>query len=280
MESSECQVQSGIKEKPLTSTITVLLLLSIISTGYFAILPALVGGMIDYLGFSAERAGRIVTAQMAGAFLMTIAASLLIHRWNLRTSAMIGLALLIVGDMVCGFVKSYNDWLIMRFITGIGAGLIWCSIGAVTSRYRNPDAIFGILLGFQFLFGAVSLYFLPHWLPQIGINGLFFCYAAFSVIGLISIKWLPTFSAAISLSEIEYESLRTLLKTPIIIALVSAVFLSAGESGLWTYWERVGMKGGLKAEEVGLSLSLSQIGGLIGGLLATLLGKNLVEKDR
>jgi predicted MFS family arabinose efflux permease len=104
------------------------------------------------------------------------------------------------------------------------------------------------------------------------MQGVFLCIASFTLLGLIAWVWLPGNMGSEEQVQAGSQPLSRLITAPIIMLFVAGLLLTTGEAGLWTYWDRVGTSAGIPVEKVGLSLSLSQIGGMLGGFVAALIG--------
>jgi len=256
----------------MLQTRVVLISLNVAAFSFFIMMPGLVGAMVDHLSFSDAQAGWVATVHMFGFFAVTLGASLSIHRWNLKRSILLGLLLLLSADGTCAVMKSYSTWIGLRLAGGIGSGLIWCSIAAYVAKFKDPDPFFGMLWCAQFTLGAIGLYTLPHLLQGINLQGVFCCIATLSLLGLIALVWLPGSARSADQNLAGSQPLTRLMTLPIIMVFFAYILMAAGEAGLWTYWDRVGTSAGIPVEKVGLSLSLSQIGGMLGGLLAAWIG--------
>ena len=93
------------------------------NTGIYLI-PLLLGAMVSDRGFTDQQAGLVASADLAGYAVMTfVTAIFLIHR-NWRQLVLAGVAVMILGNIGSIFVTSGATFAAVRFITGMGAGVL------------------------------------------------------------------------------------------------------------------------------------------------------------
>ncbi len=180
---------------PPDSLIAAVLLAFLATAGlfYVNIMPALVSGLVDGLGFSQRNAGLVGSANVYGAALGALIAVFLVKRIAWRPTAFMALIAMIAVDLVSTFMKT-PEWLIgARFCHGIIGGLL-VGIGfAVIARTRVPDRSFGMLLVVQYGLGGLGVLVLPRLVPLYGTPVLFLALSAFSLVTLAILPFLADY---------------------------------------------------------------------------------------
>ncbi len=160
---------------------------------YVNIMAAIVSGMIDALHFSAPVAGRVGSFNVYGAAVGAFAAVWIVGRLPWRRAAVGLLCALIVCDVVSAFVRDPTSMLYVRTLHGIFGGMLVGISFSVIARTRAPDRTFGMLLAVQALLGGLGLMFLPRLVPEFGAAVLFLSLAAFSLVTLAMLPFLPAY---------------------------------------------------------------------------------------
>ncbi len=155
---------------------------------YVNIMPAIVDGLIQGLGFSNEAAGLVASINVYGASAGALAASFLVHRLSWKPTAVGLLVALIAVDLLSMMVDSVTGLTALRFVDGLIGGFL-VGIGfSVIARTRNPDRVFGVLLVVQFGLGGIGLMILPQFVKTLGTPILF---AALILVSLTTLLMLP-----------------------------------------------------------------------------------------
>jgi len=160
---------------------------------YVNIMPALVDGLIEGLGFSNREAGFVGSANVYGAAAGAFSAVFVVKRINWRAAAVILLFGLMAFDFASMFVTNANVLTGTRFVHGCIGGLL-VGIGfAVISRTTHADRTFGYLLTIQFGLGGLGLMYLPGLVPEYGTTALFLSLVTFSFVTLLMLPFLSDY---------------------------------------------------------------------------------------
>ena len=243
------------------------------------ILPVIVGGYVEYLGFSEETAGWIATANLAGMALSSIVLSFFVHRWHLLYIALVGVLILISADLVSASVSSSQTFIIVRLFSGIGMGTVVAAALAAIAHQEESDRGFGLFMMLQNIGSAVGVYYLPQLMPEFGIQGLFYSMAGLAFLALLA---LPVFRFFEGAGEIQYiqehsqeykvSSWHLFMTRPIIICLLLALVFEAALTSVWVFSERMGDAIGLAPERVGASLGVAILAGVAGSFFISVFG--------
>jgi predicted MFS family arabinose efflux permease len=122
------------------------LFLSFLTTAgffYINIMPTIVDGLIQALGYSNQQAGSVASANMYGAAFGALAIVFLVKRINWQATALAFLLVLIALDLISIAVASAGVMVPLRFVHGLFGGAL-VGIGfSVIARTSEPDRTFG-----------------------------------------------------------------------------------------------------------------------------------------
>ena len=252
-----------------------LLLVHTIGPQTIIILPALVQGYVEQLGYSEQDAGFLASIETWGMFLATMAMMVLVSRVNWRTLMAVSLVAMVIANVASAFTEHRAALYALRFVAGAGGGTIvvisYAMIGLTLRKNRN----FGWALFFVLLYGAVVFPLLPLIYSQFGIAGAFLFFAAFALSGLPVVRGLPGHGKEVSESDPDAVEVKTLFKT---LAVLAMLLYFVGQIGVWSYFYRFGIRYGMSEVVVGSALSISQFFGLAGAFSVVLFSRRL-RKD-
>jgi DHA1 family inner membrane transport protein len=240
---------------------------------YVNIMPALVVGLQDGLGFSAREAGFVAAANTYGAVVGGLGAILTIGRVSWRAAVAGALCGLILIDSGSVLVQSSNVMVPVRFVHGALGGFV-VGIGySLIARTRSPDRMFGLYMLVQFGLGGIGVAVLPLLLKPLGIVAVFGALALFSATALAMVPYLPDWPPRTALAD---GGLTPETVTPgraIFGAALSADFLfQAGAMGLTAYLFGLGRSFGLSTGFIGMIGGLSSWLAIGGASLVVALG--------
>jgi predicted MFS family arabinose efflux permease len=200
---------------------------------YVNIMPALVQGLIDGLGFSNREAGLVSSANVYGAALGALLAVPLVRRLNWRATAVVMLIGLMAIDAGSMLLSEVNTLIGVRFIHGMVGGFLVGTAFSVMARTADPDVTFGVLLFVQFGIGGVGVMFLPGLVPVYGIWVLFASLMAFSAVTLVMLPFMPPYPRQDLQSAAGGGGLK--MSLPLVLALIGLFLFQAANMGLYAY---------------------------------------------
>jgi predicted MFS family arabinose efflux permease len=120
-------------------------LLALFGAGFLGIInetiPAgLLPEMARGLGVGEAAAGQTVTIYAIATALTAIGLTAALHRWSRRAVLVGALATFAVANAVTFTVDSFAVILVARFVAGVGAGLVWSTIGGYAARI-SPESL-------------------------------------------------------------------------------------------------------------------------------------------
>ncbi len=236
---------------------------------YVNIMPALVSGLIEGLGFSNHDAGLVGSANVYGAAGGALLAVFVVKhiRWKPTAAALLGS--LMLTDLSSMFIATPNPMIGIRFCDGLIGGML-VGIGlSVIARTREPDRAYGVLLVVQFGLGGLGVMLLPPLVPQFGTTALFFALMALSAATLATLPFLHEYPRA---AAVKAHLASNVAVAPIALTLVAVFAFQAANMGLFAFMIGLGRHYGLDDSFINLTLGASAWIGIAGSLLVIVLG--------
>jgi len=239
------------------------------NTGIYLI-PLLIGAMVADRGFTDQQAGLVASADLAGYAVMTfVTAMFLIHR-NWRRMALVGVAIMFVANIATTFVSAAGAFAAVRFLSGLGAGILAAIATVSLGQSDKPDRNYGLLFAASLLFGTAGLWGLPLLLDRVGLNGAYVLIALLAVIvGFLSTSLPASGTPQTRLSDSVTPQRSWILAG---IMLLSITLFWAQQNALYAYMERIGNASGLSVQFIGFTLGLANLTGFAGASLVAWLG--------
>jgi len=226
-------------------------------------MPILVGALADLRGYSEEAVGYLASAELGGMFLASVFVSLFIYRLDRRLVALGGLLLSLLINVLSTQIETYGPFMIMRLIAGFGAGLCYsiaiANLSATENRARNFSYLIFVLVAVN----AVELYTFPQLAAAWGVNAIFLAFAAFNLVSLALIRFIPARIAKPEQTILSDDTRRESSLLPwLCLFAITAFYVCIG--GFWAYIERLGVDRDLTTSFIALSLSLTTVFSLAG----------------
>jgi predicted MFS family arabinose efflux permease len=241
---------------------------------YVNIMPALVDGLIEGLGFSNQQAGFVGSANVYGAAVGALTAVFLVRRVSWRPAAVLLLVGLIAADLLSMLLQQAWAMIALRFAHGcIGGALVGIGF-AVISRTSEADRTFGYLLTIQFGLGGLGLMYLPGLVPVYGVPALFLALIAFSVVTLLMLPFLDDYPVAPeplaqpgAVTAAPAGGHRVLLA----LALAATFLFQAANMGIYAYIIGMGKFFGLAPDFISSTLGIAAWIAIAGSVAVILL---------
>jgi len=245
--------------------------LGVIAAAFASVLPMLVGVLATTMGVGAGRAGYVAAADMAGGLVGTLLAVTAGRRMSWASAMRLYLSALVAGNVASAFAGTYAVLLPLRFATGVAEGAALAICYSVMGASILPERALGVYCAGQMLLGAVGSLAMPALVHAGGWPAPFLALAILSLPGLALVRTLPTRPLAVTsattrswLSGIEWRTYA---------ALGSVLLFFTGAGALYAYLERLGAAVGLEGTIVARSIAASNIAGLSGSLLASIVAR-------
>jgi predicted MFS family arabinose efflux permease len=236
---------------------------------YVNIMPAIVSGLIDGLGFTNREAGLVGSANMYGAAMGALTAVFLVKRLSWRRTCVSLFFGLIAIDALSIFVDKPMMMIGLRFIHGCVGGLSVGIAFSVMARTTEADKTFGYLLVVQYALGGVGIMVLPPLVPEYGTWVLFAALSSFSVVTLCMVPFLPQYPAHQHSGT--QDKANGIQIRPLALTLAALFLFQAANMGLFAYIIGMGRYYGLEQAFIGNSLAAASWIGVLGSVLVIVL---------
>jgi len=245
-----------------------------------AILVGLVGALVIFItpgflaviaqktGFDNDELGYLAALDINAMAVTVGLSTFALARVPWRIAVALGLALIIVGNLLTAAVVSFPAMAAARIVAGAGEGVAIGFAFAALGRASNPDRAFSIYLVVGALLSSAFLYALPAIQAAVTPSALFLIVAGLNALVMLSLfafpdgsKDEPDIFAGASKLDMRYAS----------GALLGVFLLFFAMGGMWSYSERIGMASRLSADVIAKGLSIGTIAGVVGAGLAGVL---------
>jgi MFS transporter, DHA1 family, inner membrane transport protein len=258
---------SGIPRAAPEGLLATVLLAFLATAGlfYVNIMPALVAGLIDGLGFTNRQAGFVGSANVYGAACGALVAVFLVRRVPWRRAEAMALVMLLLLDLVSTQVTTAGPLTALRFLHGVVGGV---SVGiglAVMARTRVPDRAFGMLLTVQYGAGGLGVMFLPRLAHQFGPQVLFLALAGFTLITLLMLPFLAEYPPRERLAAVDGAS-PAVKRAPLLLTLIAVFLFQASNMGLSAFIIPLGRHYGLEDTFISNTLGFASWVGVLGSI--------------
>lgn len=242
---------------------------------YVNIMPAIVSGLIDALGFTNQQAGNVASANMYGAATGALLIVFLIKRLNWQLICTLFLSGLVLLDFLSMHIADPITLVVIRFVHGFIGGMLVGTGFSLIARTSQPDRTFGVLLFVQFGFGGLGIMLIPGLVPKFGTQVLFYSLIAFNVATFIMLPFLPEYAVKEQKKLEKTKSSVGIQKGPIILTLATIFLFQAANMGLFAFIIGLGEYYSLELEFVSTTLGIASWLGLVGAGLVILIGSRL-----
>ena len=256
-------------------------LVAVVGTGasaamIFNILPVFLGKAAEAYALSDADVGWLGTIYLAGFGLASIGASFWMQRVDRRVLA-IGIyatagLLLFLGAMS----DSYSLFAALLFAIGCALGVLYALSFVLAGEFQDATRAVGIKLGGEVALGAFLLFLLPVFVyPAFGFGGMLIALALVLLILSPCAKFVSAVNMAaqpIAIAEGEGGNDRD-VSISASTGLVALLIFTVGQSAVWSFVERIGVRADYGSAGIGVALSVAVLMGGLGSFLAAIVSE-------
>lgn len=236
-------------------------------------LPFLISAIIHDLNLNEAQAGILMSAEFIFTMLASLLVAPLMGRAPRRTLAIAGTLLAIVANVVSASMTELYSLAAVRCVAGVGAGLALACGNACVASAKQPDRIAGHMNVLSVVLMIVVMLGYAKVMAAYGLPGLYYAMAATMAVMLLAIPFMPQYAPKAETHTVSTGSGNVLLSLPAICMMLAMFVFQARDTMGWAFVERIGTMVGYSGEELGILLSVQSMVGLIGPLLAAVIGK-------
>ena len=255
-------------------------LLAVIGTGacaamIFNILPVFLGKAAESFSLSDSAAGWLATVYLAGFGISSASAAFWLHRIDRRKAtglAFVGAALLLSAG---AWLDSHFGLMAALGVAGLFLGVLYSISFVLAGEFDDAVRAVGFKLGGEVALGAILIFLLPVIIyPVFGFVGILTALALIllvaSPVALTVAPRSPPQSAAATTGKFSGGGL---LPAGALAGLAALLVFTMGQSALWSFVERAGVRAGYDPSGIGLALSAAVLMGGLGAMVAAIMGK-------
>lgn len=236
-------------------------------------LPFLISAIIHDLNLNEAQAGILMSAEFIFTMLASLLVAPLMGRAPRRTLAIAGTLLAIAANVVSASMTDLYSLAAVRCVAGIGAGLALACGNACVASAKQPDRIAGHMNVLSVVLMIVVMLGYAKVMAAYGLPGLYYAMAATMAVMLLAIPFMPQHAPKAQTHTVSAGSGNVLLSLPAICMMLAMFVFQARDTMGWAFVERIGTMVGYSGDELGILLSVQSMVGLIGPLLAAMIGK-------
>ncbi len=219
------------------------------------------------------QAGLLGTVEFASVMMVSLIVAPLMGKMDRRRLAYIGLFVALCTNVLSIFANSYSLLIVLRIITGLGAGTVMAFGNATVSNARDPERFAGhmsvlavfLMIFMMFVFSRVS----EAW----GLAGIYSAMSITIIFMGLFLRNMPRNAVHKDESTDSPESHQyKALKMTGLLMLGAFFAFSLRDTMAWAFVERIGSEAGFSGEQIGNLLSIQAMSGLIGPIIATIIG--------
>ena len=234
--------------------------------------PKLIAELIGGYGLDEVPAGSVAAVEMAAlAFSSMICARVFSHVSYLRIICY-GVLLLVIGNVISLYIESYPALVSIRFICGIGAGMLLMVSTAALADFDDSDRAYGQINTVSILSG-IAAFGVASIIASLVSSAVTFSIILFFVIVLMPFALLMPKDEGISLSKNSGIPAEGKSISFDIILITTGVFISCCVlASAWAFYFVLGERAGFSADQIHGILAYTILFALFGSLIASVIG--------
>jgi predicted MFS family arabinose efflux permease len=254
--------------------IAAIIVIGVIGGWATVIMPGILGVLTER-GIGPAQASVIGSSELVGMTVSLAVTALLIAKLDRKRLALGGIITLVAGQVLSVYANSYGLLLPIRFMTGLGEGVVVTAMTAAASSSPNSDRIFGLYLAV--LLGGSSLFFvlLPHLSAIAGAKTVFGTLAGLTLLIGFMVPWFPNRSAPINANGIAAErpaATSGSRKWPGYLGLAATLVLLMGIGTVWPLMSQIAQSRGMEPRAANDVLASASFAGIVSGLFVSWYG--------
>ena len=214
-------------------------------------LPAFLGIVAIAGHLSEAQSGLAAMADLAGITIGTIGCAMspaLVQHLGWRRMAMIGLGVLIGGNVLSVYAADFSPYLLVRVLAGLGSGMVMAVVYAILGEGEGARALAFFNIG-QLGLGWLAIPVLGPLEERFGVSGIFGAIALSAAAMLLLVPFLPAMSKREEEAEAHHAHAPEKVTPEGWLAILSVFVLYFGAGSVYSFLEFMGIAwGGAKAD--------------------------------
>jgi MFS family permease len=232
--------------------------------------PMIIGAEVRGWRLSAAQAGELQSLELLTLAVAGILAARFVHRRRWSKMYLAGALVVIVGNLLSGWVPTVWQLVLARMLAAMGGGAVVAVSTAMLASAERPEKETNRALASQSLGFAILLCVLPWSLSTFGQEGFFSAIAA--ILAALLLWRGPRLSTGSNGETVSPPVSRPPLAKVVLLLFGSMTGLWLIVGGVYNYSEQAGLHVGLSEQTTGAVLSGANIAGMLGCAVASILG--------
>lgn len=246
----------------------------IISGVSFQLVPLLIGAIKQSLDLTTVQVGAIPSSELAGLTAANLIGAALIRRMSWRWLTLAGWILWIAGNLSATLATAVGALLTLRFVAGVGTGMLSAVSMAALARLAAPERSFAAAAVIQALVAAACTLATPLLLRTDSWMAVYVMLALLGVPGLFLFGSLASLGRTSVASEAAADARRRFTAL-MFLGPLGVLLTYVAMSMVWTYYGEIGKSGGLSTQAIANALSAGAVAVVGVSLLVTAVGRRL-----
>ena len=234
--------------------------------------PKLIAELIGSYGLDEVSAGSVAAVEMAALAFSSMICARVFSRISYLRIICYGVLLLVIGNIISLSIESYPALVSIRFICGIGAGMLLMASTAALADFDDSDRAYGQINTVSILSG-IAVFGMASIIASLVSSAVTFSIILFFVIVLMPFALLMPKNEGISLSKnsgIPAEGKNISFD---IILITTGVFISCCVlASAWAFYFVLGERAGFSSDQIHRILAYTILFALFGSLIASVIG--------
>lgn len=247
------------------------------STVIVGSMPLFASLFVEYFGFTLSQAGWVLAVESIGIGAGTALAFFLLPHMRGSRLALGAALLAIVANLASPWASGVTTLTLLRFSSGLGAGLLYSTAIEAVSRARQLGRAFGGVVVAQSVIPVINAAALTWIERDVGlrsaIGSMAFWFALCVPLALVLRGSMPQRAAGPTPSRSAHRGIggerRGLLSLLGLLLFLTSIF------AFWSYAEQIGIERGLAAASMGHSITVALAAGAASAVIAMLCGDRL-----
>ncbi|OLT13548.1 MFS transporter [Kocuria sp. CNJ-770] len=233
--------------------------------------PVVAGKLAEQFALTPVQVGALFSAELGAFSLATIPAYLWLRRLNLRTATYLFTAVVVLGNLISGFLDDFGWLVAARVVTSLAAGSITVILLTLSGRTSNPSRAFGLFVVFQLAMGALILAVFPALYAGTGVAAIYWTLAGLAAVCVVVVPRIDGEALREPAASLATSGARPPL-AQYITGLAAVLLFYVALSGVWSFMAQISADAGIGLSATSLVLSVATVAGIASALLATILG--------
>jgi len=231
--------------------------------------PLLLSAFVDDRGFGEARASWLSSAELLSSAVIAVAVADWLTRKSRRSTARVGLALVLVAQLLSIARFDFIPLLALRVLAGVGAGFAGAAATSAAAGTRNPERVFASISFATAMLGVITVGPIGMAIGRFGAAGAFVFSVVICCVVFPFLTYLPAPRSAAATAQTDRDDSNLLSA----LAILAALFLfMLGQNAVWGFTARIGQSKGLEVEQISWILAVTALAGLAGAATSAALG--------